>query len=126
MNFSTRVNSAKLFNLVYLFSSLQTKKVNVDKNWTLGTKCWYVKKISQIQSARTLKLSELNVVSYYIHTVNYAPKSIKKKIVSSRQRNQLIDHRIFFTSEKRRIDPLIGYIIIFTSEPCRLLAAPLD
>ena len=126
MNFSTRVNSAKLFNLVYLFSSLQTKKVNVDKNWTLGTKCWYVKKISQIQSARTLKLSGLNVVSYYIHTVNYAPKSIEKKIVSSRQRNQLIDHRIFFTSEKRRIDPLIGYIIIFTSEPCRLLAAPLD
>ena len=126
MNFSTRVNSAKLFNLVYLFSSLQTKKVNVDKNWTLGTKCWYVKKISQIQSARTLKLSELNVVFYCIHTVNYAPKSIEKKIVSSRQRNQLIDHRIFFTTEKRRIDPLIGYIIIFTSEPCRLLAAPLD
>ena len=96
--------------------------MNVDKNWTLGTKCWYVKKISQIQSARTLKLLELNVVSYYIHTEIYAPKSIEKKIVSSRQRNQLIDHRIFFTGEKRRIDPLIGYIIIFTSEPCSLLA----
>ena len=81
-----------------------------------------LKIIAQMQSARKLKLSELNVVSYYIHTEIYAPKSIEKKIVSSRQRNQLIDHRIFFTSEKRRIDPLIGYIIIFTSEPCSLLA----
>ena len=44
MNFSTKVNLAKLFNSVYLSSSLQMKKVNVEKNWTLKTKLWYVKK----------------------------------------------------------------------------------
>ena len=43
------------------------------------------------------------------------PKSIEIKIVSSRQRSQLIGPTIFFISEKRRIDALIGYIIIFTS-----------
>ena len=31
----------------------------------------------------------------------------------------------FFTSEKRRIDALIGYIIIFTSEQNRIAHSPL-
>ena len=31
----------------------------------------------------------------------------------------------FFTSEKRRIDALIGYIIIFTSEQNRVARSPL-
>ena len=53
---------------------------------------------------------------YYIQTEIYEPKSIEIKIVSSRQRSQLIGHTIFFTGEKRRIEALIGYIIIFTSE----------
>ena len=44
MNFSTKVNLAKLFNSVYLSSSLQMRKANVEKNWTLKTKLWYVKK----------------------------------------------------------------------------------
>ena len=44
MNFSTKVNLAKLFNSVYLSSSLQMKKANVEKNWTLKTKLWYVEK----------------------------------------------------------------------------------
>ena len=67
MNFSTRVNSAELFNLVYLFSSLQMKKTNVDKNWTLRTKRWYVNKIAQIQSASTL--SELNMLCCFLEHV---------------------------------------------------------
>ena len=50
------------------------------------------------------------------------PKSIEIKIVSSRQRSQLIGPTIFFISEKRRIDALIGYIIIFTSEQTVSLA----
>ena len=62
---------------------------------------------------------------YYIHTMIYAPKSIKIKIVSSHQRSQLIGHTIFFTSEKRRIDAPIGYIIIFTSEQNRVARSPL-
>ena len=44
MNFSTKVNLAKLFNSVYLSSSLQMRKANVEKNWTLKTKLWYAKK----------------------------------------------------------------------------------
>ena len=62
---------------------------------------------------------------YYIHTMIYAPKSIKIKIVSSHQRSQLIGHTIFFTSEKRHIDAPIGYIIIFTSEQNRIARSPL-
>ena len=56
----------------------------------------------------------------YIQTEIYEPKSIEIKIVSSRQRSQLIGHTIFFPSEKRRIEALIGYIIIFTSEQNRV------
>lgn len=61
---------------------------------------------------------------YYIHTKIYAPKSTEIKIVSSRKKSQLISH-IFFTSEKRRIDALIGYIIIFTTEQTRVARSPL-
>lgn len=39
-----------------------------------------------------------------MHTEIKARKSIEMKIVSSRQRSQLIGPTIFFTSEKRRID----------------------
>ena len=65
------------------------------------------------------------MISYYIHTEIYAPKSIQIKIVSSRQRSQLIGHTIFFTSEKRRIHALIGYIIIFTTEQNHIARSPL-
>ena len=37
----------------------------------------------------------------YIQTEIYEPKSIEIKIVSSRQRSQLIGHTIFFASERR-------------------------
>ena len=63
---------------------------------------------------------ELKSNYYYIQTEIYEPKSIEIKIVSSRQRSQLIGHTIFFASEKRRIEALIGYIIIFTSEQNRV------
>ena len=63
---------------------------------------------------------ELQSNYYYIQTEIYEPKSIEIKIVSSRQRSQLIGHTIFFASEKRRIEALIGYIIISTSEQNRV------
>ena len=63
---------------------------------------------------------ELQSNYYYMQTEIYEPKSIEIKIVSSRQRSQLIGHTIFFASEKRRIEALIGYIIIFTSEQNRV------
>lgn len=63
---------------------------------------------------------ELQSNYYYIQTEIYEPKSIEIKIVSSRQRSQLIGHTIFFASEKRRIEALIGYIIIFTGEQNRV------
>ena len=59
---------------------------------------------------------ELCFVINVIHAEIYAPKSIKIKIVSSRKRSQLIGHTIYFTSEKRRIDALIGFINVFSSE----------
>ena len=62
------------------------------------------------------------ILPYYIHTEIYAPKSIEIKIVSLRQ---VIGDTIFFTSEKRRIDALIGCIIIFTSEKDRVARSPL-
>jgi len=67
----------------------------------------------------------MNKCFYYIHTEIYAPKSVEIKIVSSCWRSQLIGHKIFFTTEKRRIDALIGYIIIFTSEQNRVTRSPL-
>ena len=64
---------------------------------------------------------ELQSNYYYMQTEIYEPKSIEIKIVSSRQqRSQLIGHTLFFAREKRRIEPLIGYIIIFTSEQNRV------
>ena len=58
MNFSTKVNLAKLFNSVYLSSSLQMKKANVEKNWTLKTKLWYVKKKKLLKcNQQDLKIS---------------------------------------------------------------------
>ena len=73
-------------------------------------------------SASSAKCGALELQSnyYYIQTEIYEPKSIEIKIVSSRQRSQLIGHTIFFASEKRRIEALIGYIIIFTSEQNRV------
>ena len=56
---------------------------------------------------------------------DYAPKSIEMEVVSSLQRSQLIDHTIFFTSEKRRIDALIGCTLIFTSEQNRVARSSL-
>ena len=41
----------------------------------------------------------------------------------------MIGHTIYFTCEKRRIDALIGFINVFSSEQnlvARSLAAPLD
>ena len=69
-------------------------------------------------------LLDLQNSSYYICTEIYTPKRMEIKIVSLRQRSQLIGHTIFFTSEKRRIDALIGYIVIFTSE--KLSHQPFD
>ena len=43
------------------------KKTNVDKNWTLRTKRWYVNKIAQIQSASTLP--ELNMLCCFLEHV---------------------------------------------------------
>ena len=57
-----------------------------------------------------------NNLVYGIHTEIYAPKSIEIKIVFSHSRSQLIGHTILFTSEKRRVDAMIGYITISTSE----------
>ena len=53
-------------------------------------------------------------IIYYIHTEIYGPRS------------QLINrHTIFFTGEKRRIDALIGYALIFTSEQNRVARSSL-
>ena len=53
---------------------------------------------------------------YYIHTEIYAPKSIEIKIVSFAFEKPADWSYDFFTSEKRRIDAMIGDITIFTSE----------
>ena len=75
---------------------------------------------TRLNTALQAKQARGKIEDYYIHTEIYAPKSIEIKIVSSRWRSQLIGHTIFFTYEKRRIDALIGYIIIFNGEQNRV------
>ena len=80
----------------------------------------YLGQLESSASSAECGALELQSSYYYIQTEIYEPKSIEIKIVSSRQRSQLIGHTIFFASEKRRIEALIGYIIIFTSEQNRV------
>lgn len=61
--------------------------------------------LSQLESsASSAECGALELQSnyYYIQTEIYQPKSIEIKIVSSRQRSQLIGHTIFFFASEKK------------------------
>ena len=75
---------------------------------------WYV------TSERIIKIDLL-----YTYRDLRAKKHRDKNSLFTLEKPADSSYDFFFTSEKRRIDALIGYIIIFTSEQNRIARSPL-